>query len=73
MLERHIDYTTIRGNEYRIVYHLIGFFLWEWDILLRVNDDKGEWLGLTFGQKRTLFPKREMRTWLHLYAKYKDQ
>ena len=72
MPERHIDYTTKRGNEYRIVYHLKGFFLWEWDVLLRVNDDKGEWCGLTFGWERTLRPKRVMSAILKHYSESRD-
>ena len=72
MKERHIDYRTKRGSSYRIVYRLKGLFLWEWDVLLRVNDEKGDWCGMTFGWERTLRPKRVMQNILRTYSENRE-
>lgn len=70
--ERFIDYITERGYEYRIVYHKIGACLWEWDILVRVSEKEDDYLGLTFGEEKTMFPEKKMAKILVGYAEYKD-
>lgn len=70
--EKTIDYVTEHKYYYRIAYHKVGFFLWEWDIMVRKSEKEDDYLGLTFGEKRALFPKRKMAHILVGYAENKD-
>ena len=72
MKDKSIIYVTERGYVYKIVYGMCGFFLWEWDILIKVTEKEDDWLGLTFGQERTIFPFRTMERILRSYAEWKD-
>ena len=56
--EYSIDYITQHRYYYRIVWHKVGFNLYEWDILVRMSEKEDDYLGLTFGEERTLFPKK---------------
>ena len=69
---RRLERTTKAGNKYMIEYRLCGLFKWEWDVCLYSPDPRGDWLGLTFGWERTLFPRRAMRKVLEWYSEYKD-
>ena len=72
MRRKILTYTTRRGYVYGIEYRMIGPFLWEYDVLVKKTEKEDDWLGLTFGEVRALFPKRRMVSILVGYSEQKD-
>lgn len=71
--ETIIDYISQHRYYYRIAYRKVGLFEYEWDILVRRSEDEHDFLGLTFGWEKTLFPKKAMTDILIGYAEWKDE
>lgn len=68
-----IDYITRRGYQYRIIYRCVVFFKWELEICIYYPKSESNWLRLTFGRERALFPRLKMRRILRGYAENHDE